>query len=414
MTTPSQIIEAMATMTTARASAVLAAMPFDNARAVAAAMPTERALALTGAMQPDQAIAVMTAMTPDKVRAVEATMTPDEALAVVAAMPSTPEVAAGRMRLRIDAIRSLATPLSVKRSVAELAAGSCASGPKYWSREQDRQLREHYSYAQVRDGISKVLTEVDAADCDPAITETINASHEACTADGRLRIFDRDHDIEDFARHVVQSAYLLGTARVEWQRMTEPSWRARRSVRKAAPSKLLGSQFNPKAMIRGLARDAIARCLPAIQNIITHLPESDRQAAADDAERVLRNYVRSLGKLRTLVRNLADEYRRWECGFGAVDLAIIEAASMLGYIRELAARMEPSDGATRLRKRVDEAWNTAVAAMAQLATTRLHVMSLDAWQYHKADMVAFAQADGGIGPDLEVLYHVPGSKFMGY
>jgi hypothetical protein len=62
---------------------------------------------------------------------------------------------------------------------------------------------------------------------------------------------------------------------------------------------------------------------------------------------------------------------------------------------------------------MNAAWDTAVAAMAELATRRFGVMALDAWQYYKADMVAFAQSDGGIGPGLEVLYHAPGSKFMG-
>jgi hypothetical protein len=86
---------------------------------------------------------------------------------------------------------------------------------------------------------------------------------------------------------------------------------------------------------------------------------------------------------------------------------------MISHARDFAARMEPGDTANMLRKRVDAAWDTAVAAMAELATRRFHVMSLDSWQYYKADLVAFAQANGGIGPDLEVLYHAPGSKFLG-
>jgi hypothetical protein len=413
MTTYSQIIHAMATMDAARASAVLAPMPFNKARAVAAAMPTERALALLGVMPLDQAIAVATGMTPDKARAVAATITPDQALAVVAAVPSTPAVAAGRRQLRIDAILSLAAPLEVKRSVAELAACNSASGPKWWDREQQRQLGQHFSHAQVRDGISRVLAEVEAADYSPAITETINASHEACTADGRLRVFDRDHDLEDFARHVAQSAHSLGTARETWQRKTEPSVRARRSVRRAAPSKLLGSLFNSKAAIQQFAWDAIARWKPALQNIIARMPETERQAAADHAERLLRDYVRTLSKLHSMVRETGSEYRRWEHGFGAADLALVEALSMIGRAKDFAARMEPGGTADTLRKRVNAAWDTAVAAMAELATRRFHVMVLDSWQYYKADMVAFAQANGGIGPDLEVLYHARGSTFMG-
>jgi hypothetical protein len=413
MTTYSQIIHAMATMGAARASAALAAMPFNKARAVAAAMPTERALALLGVMPLDQAIAVATEMTPDKARAVAATMTLDQALAVVAAMPSTPEAAAGRRQLRIDAILSLAAPLEVKRSVAELAACNSASGPKWWDREQQRQLGQHFSHAQVRDGISRVLAEVEAADYSPAITETINESHEASTADGRLRNFDRDHDLADFARHIAQSAYSLGTARETWQRKTEPSVRARRSVRQAAPSKLLGSLFNPRAAIEQFARDAVARWKPAFQNIIARMPEGKRQAAADEAAHLLRDYARTLSKLHTLARETGSEYRRWEHGLGAADLALVEALSMIGHAKDFASRMEPGDTANMLRKRVNAAWDTAVAAMAELARRRFGVMALDAWQYHKADMVEFAQADGGIGSALEVLYHAPGSKFLG-
>jgi hypothetical protein len=205
-------------------------------------------------------------------------------------------------------------------------------------------------------------------------------------------------------------------ARAIWQYKTEPSVRAPRRVRKAVQPDLgrrLDAMFDPAAAIRGLAWGAIARWKPAMQNIIARLPLPERQAAAEDAERMLRDYVRTLSKLHALVPDSDSEYRRWEHGFGAADMALVEALSMVGYAKEVAARMEPGDQADMLRKAVGAAWDTAVTAMAQLAEQRLCTLRLDSWQYHTADMVAFARADGGIGPALEVLYHAPGSKFMG-
>ena len=67
-----------------------------------------------------------------------------------------------------------------------------------------------------------------------------------------------------------------------------------------------------------------------------------------------------------------------------------------------------------LRRDIASAWEGLKAQLGELSERRLEVLKLDAWQYHKPDMVEYAQAHGGIGPDLESLYHTRDSKFFGY
>lgn len=230
----------------------------------------------------------------------------------------------------------------------------------------------------------------------------------------QLSQLDREHDLPSMATTILQAANTLTGHREWWREATEPSVRATRACRKKVPGKP-GLPFTLKALVRGLACAATARWIPAVQNIIAHLPAEESQPAADKALQVLYDYFATMGRLYTLVQDRTAEYARWECGFGAVDLAIVEAVGMVTYADSLATQMVGEGvGVGLLRRRVAEAETTVVSALADLADRRFEVLQLDAWQYYKAEMAEFASNDGGMHPDLEAVYHVRGSRFTGY
>ncbi len=421
MTIFAQANAVMAAMTLDQAIAVMATMPPDKAQDLAALIPTERAVALMGVMAPVQAIAVMCAMQPDKLSAVAATMTLDQAEAVVASMPDVPAARAIRRQLRIDAIRSLSAPLPAKRSVAEVAATDPRRGPKY--RPQGPQggahrVRTNYSHAKNREGIARVLEEVDGAVFDPAITEAALEARAGGIADGRLTSFDRSHDLTDLARAIAGLAEAVAKHRGHWQRATEPALRAQRSVRKALPARVR-ALFSPQHAIHGLAQLAISRWSPAMRNIIARLPALEQQAAVDAANATLRAHLILLGRLHMLAADDREEYARWDYGFGALDLAIVENAMLIGEANKLASRMIDDGTAIgalsrSIRNVATRAWAAVLTSLEDTASDRFEVMTLDVWHYNKADMAEFARTDGGMAPEVEVQFHASGSKFLGY
>jgi hypothetical protein len=89
---------------------------------------------------------------------------------------------------------------------------------------------------------------------------------------------------------------------------------------------------------------------------------------------------------------------------------------MVGEAKELARRMvgDGSGFAKSLRARVAEARSYAIAGLDELAYERFKLLRQQVWSRRKADMVKFGHATGGIGPDLEALYHARGSKFVAH
>lgn len=280
---------------------------------------------------------------------------------------------------------------------------------------QDMELRYSFNVGRVAVGIRALLDELGCCVTgDATITHLVCAAEAEARADGRLAAFDRTHDLPELAGHIAGIAQALASVR---KALGERRTSARHGGESLSD---LRSIFGPPQwQIRRLARLAISRWLPAVQNIISRLPPSERSAAVEDGQIRLRGHLLALSKLSTLCRKASDEYGRWERGYGAVDHAVLESASMVTYARELAHRME-DDGsevgrlAGPLRCAANEAASEAVGALTKLATERFDVMNVEAWVRHKGDMVRFGRATGGIAPGLEVLYHAKGSKFLGY
>jgi hypothetical protein len=235
-------------------------------------------------------------------------------------------------------------------------------------------------------------------------------------ADGRLTAFDRTHDITEHARAVAQVA---GWAR-EVRRARHEHRGSLRGGRKALSLAYLNSMHGaPRWQIERLARAAVRRLLPALQNIISRLPAAERQAVATDEEGYLRSHIQTLAQLSTLARKAGDEYERIDEGFGAVEMAALEAHGMLRRAADLARRCTddgdpPGWGAALLRRGADEATAVAGEALDKLATDRFDVLAEDSWRRRKGAMVRYAHAAGGIAPPLELLYHSRGSAFRAY
>jgi len=317
---------------------------------------------------------------------------------------------------RTMALLSLSVPRqSLRRVQAELAKNP-KGGPRYLNRNQDAEFRFSYCFAEVGAGILMVMAELNDATGDAAILDLVRDAEVECRRIGRLDHFDRAHDLTEFAGTIGSAAgWVSGIRKARHEREE-----ARRYGGEVESLTYLRAYYGPPQwQIQHLVRTVIRRWLPAMQNIISRLPPGERQAAADAAQLRLRDHLLSLSKLHTMTRKASDEHKRWEFGFGAVDAAIIEGAAMVGYAKEVADRME-DDGtdlghwADHIRSRAGAAWKSAVEALDELAVKRFDVMKVRVWQYNKADMVRFAHATGGIGPELEVLYHAKGSRMLGY
>jgi hypothetical protein len=255
-------------------------------------------------------------------------------------------------------------------------------------------------------------------DADATIAEEARESEAQAREEGRLTRFDLEHDITEFGGAVRAVAGWRGDAE-EARRQRDESNRFRRGKGQSL-GELHAIAGPPQWRIRALAHQTVRRWLPAVQNMISRLPPSERQAAKEDGEAMLRGYLLTLCKLHTLCKKPSDEYRRWEDGFGAVDQAIIHSAGMLGYALDLSRRMQ--DDGTKLGRmvkslqdRTQRAFDDTTKELQELATSRLHVLDWFAGRRNRrSDLVEFARANGGIAPSLEVSYHAKGSKFMAY
>ena len=155
------------------------------------------------------------------------------------------------------------------------------------------------------------------------------------------------------------------------------------------------------------------RWVVAAQCIVTHLPAHEQEAAAHDCQQRFRQFMWDVSKLYTLAASTTDERDRWESGFGAVDMAIIEAVGMVDYLHDMAKRIAVSEETTGLLRTIGNARDTAMRALRDLAVERLETLNLTTWRTDKPEMFAFAQADGGgMGPDEAAYFYTRGSKFI--
>ena len=265
----------------------------------------------------------------------------------------------------------------------------------------DRALRTAYSVTRVHSGIARLrMQEREAADGDEISKSVAAVGKTALAAQAHLeRHTDRlvpshhAHHISDFGRLFAATC---------------------RDIR--------CGHATPRNMLLGLVDDVICRWLPAVQNTISHLPPAAREAAAAQAGRYLQAFLRRVASLHAVAGSAKERERGERWGYGALDAACIEVASMIGYVKDLAAqvvlsgaeRIHPVD-ARSLQVAADAALVESIAAIDELAEQRFDALSETVWQHHKADMVAMAKRpdSGGISPDLEAIYHSPRSRFIG-
>lgn len=298
------------------------------------------------------------------------------------------------------ALRHLATPWRKVRNADEVLARNPRPSQKFHERHHLGELRTWFGASLVFEGIEAVADELECAAVHPAVgriaLETYNHWN------GRRAQFDRGHDLTEFVPGLVDAA---AYAR-----------HARQAQLDGDPVSLLW-HGGPKLRISALASAATARWLPAIQNIFSRLPPGERQAAADEAQAMLRRYLGTLSQAYTLVGRLGDERKRWERGIGAIDVVIWESLCMVGYAKEMAERMPDDDTdqvTAGLKYSASQAMASAVKAWDKLSEARLAVLSERVWFKNKSEMVEWARSNGGIGPDLEAMLHTRGSKFVGY
>lgn len=290
-------------------------------------------------------------------------------------------------------------------------------GPMY-TRRSENSVRFMYSMTLIHAGISEVHASLFDILPAGALNKTANVIFDKYAASrgncpGRLLGLERAHDIKKFAMDIRSVASSLAETR-------EARFDAKESRRYGGRHKPVERWHNayikPKYRIEELAECSIARWLPAIQNIISRLPEAERLAELITAQKELSSYLLILDKLHTMTKKSSDEYARWKSGYGAVDAAIMASAGILAYAVTLARRIVANSSpiGNRLRNSANEAWWMTQETLKTLAAQRMQLMTLQVWCEDKPGMVDFARATGGMAPDLEVLYHARGSNFTGH
>lgn len=301
---------------------------------------------------------------------------------------------------------------TLRRTFAELD-GNPRGGPRYAKRHQHDDLNRLHAVGEVHSGIHLLLAELASApDVDPALIEVFRNAEAVAQADGRLDRFDQAHNITEFAHAVASVAEWVTAVRLGRHRSANA-----RMLGAAKPQPLaeISSLYGaPQWQIRTLAHRVAFRWLPSMQCIVSRLPMAARQSAADNAQRLIGEFMQSMCRLHALTRKASDEYRRWERGFGALDMAVVQAAGMVAELKDMAEHMEPSADPLcgELLTRAREASAEVRGALDMMAPERLSVLAQQAWLRRKADILAFARATGGIAPEVEVLYHAKGSRFV--
>jgi len=314
-----------------------------------------------------------------------------------------------------------ALPPNVKAWALACIAPKAGAGPRYPTRQQLNDLRRAYAVARAATGPVAFDSEMDAATIDPRSVNAIRAATLSADAERRrtdaadgAKTFDRSHHLRDFASAVTGMASSIAAhGRDLEQRDSQTA-----AERKSQWSRISLDRYSkPHKKIATLAHESVWRWLRAIQCTNHRLPPSERQAAADHAQARLRDFHARLALLHTLARTPADEYRRWHnYGFGAADMAVIYTAGMVQYARELAGRMVVDDDcADSIRRVADEVWAATTEALATLAEGRFDTLLDRTWhRRNRAALLEFGQLAGGVGPDLEVLFHARGSEFVAY
>ena len=339
------------------------------------------------------------------------------------------------------AILALSVPWSSLRAVGAELEKNPKTGPKYLRKSDQGALRFNFSSAEMMKGIALVEFLQRSAVSDPAILEAAKGAFAMATEVGRLSSFDRSHDITEYAE-------CIGGIQGEAGGKGDNCWRSvgygsvgtgvagylgeLRNKRHSAeilrrhgggvPQHLGGLHLTyspPRTVIRSLAVAAVLRWLPAVQNIISRLPQDERDSAAELAQGWLRDHHLLLARLSTVARKSSDEYERWKSGFGAVDMALIDSWCLLQRSVELARRMIDDDPSTGWRRadllhRAEKAMADASMGMQELAAERFVVLEVDHFVRNKSGMAEFGHWHGGMGPAVEAMLHAKGSKFIGY
>jgi hypothetical protein len=296
------------------------------------------------------------------------------------------------------------------------AAAAALSMPRSRPDNEHRRVRWNWGLMRVTAGVARLsveLAEVDAevlAKSVAAVSKTARDAH-AHIARHTDRLTDQDHahHARELARAV---ANLCGTVSQPWDDMRS-KWRSKQDT--------IDMHGTPRARILGLVNAVICRWLPAVQNVGSHLPAAERRAAAEAAEERLREFMRRMASLHAVAGTSVERERQQAWGYGALDAACIEVAAMVGYIKDLAARVvtDGSDGvdagaAQEQRSRADAAMVDAMAALDTLAKERFRMLAALAWQHHRSDVVAMARRfpEFGVSPEVELVYHARRSRFL--
>lgn len=294
---------------------------------------------------------------------------------------------------------------SVQRYLGETQDNQAQGRPAFG--DNDWGLRTLYAGGQVLVGVDAILKELETVEPGPAIGKAVKREIDYWEKNGlygngkgRFHQFDRRTDMEYFAQTATAAAHYSACAQ-----------------RAHLEGRVGPAQESPKDHIEDVARSSIRCWLPAIQNIISRLPAGERQEEADHAQILLRRFHCTLADLHTLALKIGDERKRWAAGgVGAVDVALVECAMLIGHTRDLAGRMEDdgTDPVTEaLRRCTVAAWESVVKALANLSDERLEVLRLMVWK-RKGALLSFARAFGGITPAGEARYYKRGSMVPGY
>jgi hypothetical protein len=292
--------------------------------------------------------------------------------------------------------------LSIPRDWLRDADGRLAANPKgckfaRWGDAGD--LRTYYCAAHVVAGIDKVLQKFYSTVGRGAAIKAAAEAYDFAQGYGRLGEFDRDWDLRDLVSEIEVVA--------DWLRRARAAQREGYTMMEFGP---------PRWQIERLARALVERWLPAAQNIGSRLPKHLQDEVRDNLKRHMDAYLRELDRLHEMTTSAPQERKRWADGFGAVDVAILLSCAMTIELCDLADSMaDIDDGTTKLlRDAAAKARADINTALAELRSERMRDQNLRLWPRRKADVVAFARAAGGIGPELEAMFHSRGSAFLGY